>query len=241
MSQRRFGRNPAPAWVRPIAERLSPAIRNLVIAQAVLFGLFVMAVGLRTPITVHLALGPLVASGELWQPLTSLFVHLEWWSFAFDIIGLWFVGATIEQALGRRRFLLLFFGGGIVANLAVALVMAALQWSGFYAGCGDAVLALFVALGVIYGPTQVRVLGPLVLQARVLTAILVGLSIVGAVSQLAWPALVGTLVAVAVGYFLAGGKGRFIGAWLARLRRPRRTVLEVLEGGRVKGGKRYMN
>jgi membrane associated rhomboid family serine protease len=227
--------------MRPIADRLSPAIRNLVVAQAVLGALYVMAAGLRMPIKNHLALGPLVASGELWQLVTSLFVHLDGWSFVFDVIGLWFVGATIEQVLGRRRFLVLFFGSGLLANIAVALAMAALQWSGFYAGCGDAVLALFVALGVIYGPTQVRVLGPLVLQARVLTWVLVGLSVIGALSQAAWPALAGTLVAVAVGYFLSGGRGNFIAAWLGRFRHRPRSVLEVLEGGRAKRGKKLVN
>jgi membrane associated rhomboid family serine protease len=227
--------------MRPITERLSPAIRNLVVVQAVVFLFYIMAASLRIPITHHLALGPMVAAGELWQPVTSLFVHLEWWSFAFDLIGLWFVGATIEHALGRRRFLFLFFGAGLLANVVAALVMAALQWSSVYAGCGDSVLALFVALGVIYGPAQVRVLGPLVLQARVLTAILVGFSIAVALSQAAWPGLAGTLVAVCVGYFLAGGKWASISAWLGRFRRRRRSVLEVLEGGRGKSGKKYVN
>jgi len=227
--------------MRPLTERLSPVIRNLVIAQAVLFFLYVMAAGLRAPITVHLALGPLVATGELWQPVTSLFVHLEWWSFVFDLIGLWFVGATIEQVLGRRRFFLLFFGAGLAANVAVAFVMAAMRWSGVYAGCGDAILALFVALGVVYGPTQVRVLGPLVLQARVLSAILVGLSVIGALSQAAWPSLAGTLVAVGVAFFVSGGKWGSLTSWLGRFRRKRRSVLEVLEGGRGKGSKKYVN
>jgi membrane associated rhomboid family serine protease len=227
--------------MRPITERLSPIIRNLVVLQAVLFGLYIMAAGLRIPITVHLALGPLFAAGEVWQPVTSLFVHLEWWSFVFDLIGLWFVGATIEQVLGRKRFALLFFGAGLAANVVVALVMAGLRWTGVYAGCGDAVLALFVGLGVIYGPTQVRVLGPLVLQARVLSAILVGLSVVGALSQAAWPSLAGTLVAVGMGFFLAGGKWGSIAAVFRRFRRKRRSVLEVLEGGRGKGSKKYVN
>lgn len=227
--------------MRPITERLSPTIRNLVVLQAVLFGLYIMAAGLRIPITAHLALGPLFAAGEVWQPVTSLFVHLEWWSFVFDLIGLWFVGATIEQVLGRKRFALLFFGAGLAANVVVALVMAGLRWTGVYAGCGDAVLALFVALGVIYGPTQVRVLGPLVLQARVLSAILVGLSVVGALSQAAWPSLAGTLVAVGMGFFLSGGKWGSIAAVFRRFRRKRRSVLEVLEGGRGKGSKKYVN
>lgn len=227
--------------MRPITERFSPTIRNLVILQAVGFVLYVMSAGLRLPIKAHLALGPLFAAGEVWQPVTALFVHLEWWSFVFDMIGLWFVGATMEQVLGRKKFLVLFFGTGVAANLVVALLMAGLGWEGIYAGCGDAVLALFVALGVVYGATQVRVLGPLVLQARVLTAILVGLSVVGALSQAAWPSLAGTLVAVVMGYFLSGGKWGSISAFLGRFRRKRRSVLEVLEGGRGKGGRNYVN
>ncbi|MGD0839099.1 MAG: hypothetical protein ABSB49_20885, partial [Polyangia bacterium] len=86
MPQRTY--RPTPAWMRPIAERLSPAIRNLVVVQAVLFGFYVMAAGLRVPISRHLALGPLVAAGELWQPFTSLLIHIDWWSFVFDSIGL---------------------------------------------------------------------------------------------------------------------------------------------------------
>src|SRR5450759_1019650 len=113
MPDRPSGRNPPPAWMRPFTERLSPAIRNIVLVQAAMFGLYIMAGGLRNPISDHLALGPAVALGELWQPATSLFVHVDAWSFIFDLIGLWFVGATIERAMGRLRFLLLFFGVGL--------------------------------------------------------------------------------------------------------------------------------
>ncbi len=227
--------------MRPITERLSPVIRNLVVAQAVLFFLYILAARLRLPIEAHLALGPLFAAGEVWQPATSLFVHLEWWSFAFDLIGLWFVGATIEHALGRKRFLLLFFGTGLVANLVVGLVMAGLRWPFPYFGCGDPVLALFVALGVIYGPAQVRVLGALALQARVLTGILIGFSVLVALSRADWPSLAGMLVAVCMGYFLSGGKWGALSGFFGRFRRRRRSVLEVLEGGRSKPGKKYVN
>ena len=227
--------------MRPITERLSPTIRNLVIVEAALFGLYIMASPLRAPITEHLALGPLVAAGEYWQPATALFVHLDLWSFIFDLIGLWFVGATIERTLGRRRFLLILFGAGLAANVVMALLVATLQWPGIYAGCGDCVLALFVALGVIYGRAEVRVFGSLVLQARILTAILVGMSILSAVFQRAWPSLAGTLVAIGLGYLLAGGKSGPILDFLTRWTRPRRSGFEVLEGGRGKRGKKYVN
>ncbi len=241
MSERSFGRSPAPAWMRPITQRLSPTIRNLVIVEAALFGLYIMAAPLRGDITRHLALGPLVAAGEYWQPASALFVHLDLWGFIFDLIGLWFVGATIERSLGRRRLLLIFFGAGLAANVVMALLGSAMHWTAIYAGCGDSVLALFVALGVLFGRTEVRVFGSLVLQARILTYILVGMSVVSALFQLAWPSLAGTLAAVGVGYFLAGGKSGPILGLLTRWRRPHRVGFEVLEGGRGKRGKKYVN
>jgi membrane associated rhomboid family serine protease len=229
--------------MRPIAERLSPTIRNLVIAQSVLYGLYVMASPLRLSMEQHLALGPGVAKGELWQPLTALFVHREFLSFVFDLIGLWFVGATIERGLGRRRFLLMFFASGILSNVAIALLSGLYGWESMSAGCGDPVLALFVSLGVLYGPTQVRVFGQLVLQARILSAILVGMSVLTVLMSGAWPLLAGTLIAVAIGYFLSGGKTRWILDLVARVR-PRRRALHVLDGGRGKSGKsgkKYVN
>jgi len=227
--------------MRPITQRLSPTIRNLVVVEAVLFGLYIMANPLRDAITKHLALGPLVATGEYWQPATALFVHLDLWSFIFDLIGLWFVGATIERALGRRRFLLIFLGAGLAANVVMAVLVATLQWPAIYAGCGDSVLALFVALGVLFGRTEVRVFGSLVLQARILTYVLVGMSVVSALLQRAWPSLAGTLVAVGLGYFLAGGKIGPILGFVTRWGHPRRAGFEVLEGGRGKRGKKYVN
>lgn len=241
MSDRSYRRNPAPAWLRPITERLSPAIRNLVIIQALLFGLYIMASPLRPRLAAHLALGPLVASGELWQPVTSLFVHLDLWSFIFDLIGLWFVGATIERDLGRRRFLVMFFASGVLANVAIAAFIGLFQWNVVYSGCGDSVLALFVGLGVIYGRTQVRVFGSLALQARVLSAIFVGLSVLSALMQGAWPALAGTLIAVSLGYFLSGGKTRWILEFVSHVWPRRRSGLQVLDGGRGKSGKKYVN
>jgi len=228
--------------MRPFTERLSPAIRNLVIIESVLYGLYVMAAGLRDPMAQHLALGPLFAAGELWQPVTSLFVHTDLWSFFFDMIGLWFVGATIERDLGRRRFLVLFFGCGIAANLVIAGFIFVLGGGLGPAGCGDSVLALFVALGVLYGRTPVRVWGQLVLQARILAAILVGMSVFALVLQAAVASLAGTLVAIALAYLLSGGKSEYVSAFIAGLRGKHRTSLGVLDGGRrPKRGKDYVN
>jgi len=240
MPDRPLGRHPVPYWLRPITERLSPTIRNLVIVESALFGLFVMAAPLRAPLAVHLGLGPGLMAGEVWQPLSALFVHTEFLYFFFNMVGLWFVGATIERIYGQRRFLLIFLGTGLLGNLVLAAFIA-LGVPLANQGCGDSVLALFVALAVAYGRTPIRVWGQLVLQARVLAWIFVGLALVSLLLQGAWYHLLSTSVAMALAYLLAGGKVGPLLARLARLRGPRRPGFGVMEGGRAKRGKKYVN
>jgi membrane associated rhomboid family serine protease len=219
--------------MRPITERLSSLVRALVIINAVLFVFYVMVKEVQPFFQRHLALGPGFLQGELWQPLTSMFVHVDPLSFLFNVIGLWFVGATIERAVGTRRFLVMFFGSGVVSNLAT--VGAALVWGGYQIlpGCSNSVLALFVAFGTIYDRTPSRVLGGLVVQARVLTLILVAFALLADLSRGAWAMLVGDLVAIAMGYLLAGGRGEAVKrGWTGWRARRSRQRYQVLEGGR---------
>src|SRR3954447_15100977 len=109
-----------PSWTAPIAERLTPAIKAMVIADALIFFFYVFAKSLQGPMREHLGLGPGLFRGEVWQPVTALFVHFDPIGFLFNMVGLWFVGAFIEREHGTRRFLALFFASGILANLAIA-------------------------------------------------------------------------------------------------------------------------
>src|SRR4051794_25917155 len=138
-----------PSWMEPIAQRLTPAIKALVIADALLYLAFVFVRELRPLIQDHLALGPGLFRGELWQPLTALFVHSNGLSFVFNLIGLWFVGALIEATTGTRRFLTLFFVTGVASNVAIGVVSHLSGSAEVYDGCSLPVLALFVAHGRI--------------------------------------------------------------------------------------------
>jgi membrane associated rhomboid family serine protease len=226
--------------MRPITERLSPVVRNLVIIDAVLFAFYALVTDARIFFESHLALGPAaLLRAEVWQPLTSLFVHIDVVSFVFNIIGLWFVGATVERATSTRRFLIVFFVSGVAANFAMVVVSIGLGRPDMFAGCGASVLALFVAFAVMYKGTPARVLGALVVKANVLTAILIGFALVADVTQGfsrgAWAPLVGDVVAITLGYVLMGGRGqelrRFWVGW--RTRRVRRRY-QIIEGGRRK-------
>ena len=176
-------RDPTPPWFRPVQDRLSPTITALVVVYALLFALYAVVKQSRMFIETHLALGPAALLG---RPVPGAVAgrHLAVrppgpWSFFFNVLGLWFVGATIERQLGRSRFLMLFLVPAVLGNLVMAGMMFLTRRGELFAGSGLAVLALFVAFGRIYDRTPARILGGLVLEARTLTLILVALRAAG--------------------------------------------------------------
>jgi membrane associated rhomboid family serine protease len=231
--------------MRPITERLSPVIRALVVTEALLFLFYVLVKPAQYFFNEHLALNPLFYRGEIWQPLSSMFVHVDFISFAFNIIGLWFVGATVERTLGTRRFLMVFFASGVVAAVVTLLLFRVTGEMRLIVGCGSAVLALFVAFGVAFGRTPTRVLGGLVLEARTLTAILVGFALVADVVNGSLAQLGGDVAALLLGYALAGGRGqelkRLFGGMRAKRARRRYQVLEGGRGTSASGHPPYLN
>src|SRR5256885_2016680 len=214
-----------PSWMRPITDRLSSVIRALVVIETVLFTFYLVVAPARMFFHEHLALGPGALHGEVWQLVTSLFIHLDFVSFLFNIIGLWWVGATVERTIGTRRFLTLFFVSGVAANVVMLLLAIGIGQLGLIAGSGQAVLALFVAFGALFDRTPSRVWGGLVLEARTLTAIIVAFALIADAASGLWARLGGSLVAVLLGYLLAGGRGqglrRLWGGVRAQPGRPR--------------------
>lgn len=63
----------------------------------------------------------LLAAGFFWQPVTYLFLHLNWLHLSFNTLAILLLGAGVEMEIGTRRFLRLFLLGGIVGGLAWAL------------------------------------------------------------------------------------------------------------------------
>src|SRR5687767_12637748 len=140
-------RDVTPPWLRPVTDRLSPTITTLVVVSALGFAAYLLVNPLREPIERHLVLGPSAfRGGEPWQVLTALFFHLEPISYLFGLLGLWFVGATLERQLGRTRFLIIFLVPALLANVVMAAMMLvpSIRPEQYY-GFGLGVLALFVA------------------------------------------------------------------------------------------------
>jgi membrane associated rhomboid family serine protease len=97
----------------------------------------------------------LFATGFIWQLGTYLFLHLNVWHLLCNALGLLLLGGGVEGEIGAKRFLRLFFLGGVAGGLAWVL------WD-------LAVMAL--AGGPAWLPTGLAALGRLAASQRVVTA-----------------------------------------------------------------------
>lgn len=104
-------------------DRYNPS-RYTTILIAVLIGAFVLQTGLLFYGRINLfdlfglsAAGLL--HGRIWQLITFQFLHsTPWpWHLLFNCLGLYFFGRPVEETLGSRRFLTLYFLGGVLGGL----------------------------------------------------------------------------------------------------------------------------
>nr|WSW71476.1 rhomboid family intramembrane serine protease [Streptomyces sp. NBC_00995] len=57
-----------------------------------------------------------VAEGQWYRLFTSMFLHEAVWHFAFNMLGLWWLGGPLEAALGRARYLALYLISGLAGG-----------------------------------------------------------------------------------------------------------------------------
>ena len=87
-----------------------------------------------------------VTDGAPWLLLTSMFAHVAIWHIAFNMLALYALGPGLEAAIGRTRFLLLYFLSGLASGATV------LWLSGVHSqtlGASGAIFGLMGALLVI--------------------------------------------------------------------------------------------
>jgi len=66
--------------------------------------------------------GPLVADGEWWRLMSSVFLHYGPLHLGMNMLALWWFGAAVERVLGRGRYLLLYLVSGLAGSAGALLV-----------------------------------------------------------------------------------------------------------------------
>lgn len=138
----------------PAKERIrrwnaSPAGSSVVTIAIVIlnFGIFLLTsngiegVRLRNDLV---AFGPLVHDGEWYRLVTAGFVHFDIFHIAFNMIIVYRFGQMLETALGRSRFLALYFAALLAGSLG-AMIFEPVAATG---GASGAALGLVAAAGI---------------------------------------------------------------------------------------------
>jgi membrane associated rhomboid family serine protease len=87
-----------------------------------------------------------VADGAYWQLVTSMFTHVNLLHIGFNMVALWVLGPQLEAAVGRTRFLGLYFLSGLCGSAAVYWFAPEI---GVTLGASGAIFGLLGALLII--------------------------------------------------------------------------------------------
>jgi len=150
--------------------------------------------------TLILFLG-LIPAGILdrpWTIVTSIFLHGSMWHILANMITLYFFGRYLCALLGEKKFLTVYFIGGILGNVFYILLAPPLSIA---IGASGAVFALGGVLAIMTPKLRVFVF-PIPAPVPLWAAVIGGFLIISFFPNVAWQAHLGGLVfGLAIGYF----------------------------------------
>ncbi len=127
-----------------------------------------------------LALTPAaLARGYVWQLLTFQFLHGGLWHLVGNLMGLWFFGRLVENILRTKRFLVAYFGCGIVGGLLQAglMVLFPAHFGASVVGASAGVMGIFAIFARLESDSEIRLNFILPIRAGVLLWITAGISL----------------------------------------------------------------
>ena len=146
-------RDENPTERRPILTYALIAVNS-----AIFVGTLLAGAGVFDQTIVEFGMRPAeVLAGERLHTLfTSMFLHGGVLHIVFNMWYLWIFGDNIEDVLGRGKFLLFYFGAGVVASLAHALSVPGSDTPTI--GASGAISGLLGAYFVLYPRARVHTL-----------------------------------------------------------------------------------
>lgn len=145
-----------------------------------------------------------------WTVITSLFVHSGFWHIIANMVTLYFFGTYLSMLVGTKRFLTVYFCGGVLGNIFFILAGLTGLISPFttVVGASGAIFAVGGALAVMR--PRLRVLVFFFIPAPLWAAIIGGFIILSFAPFIAWQAHLGGLVfGLIAGYFFRRKERRY--------------------------------
>lgn len=139
--------------------RLTPMVKWLLIAnigihffQAIVFHSYIQQ-GLPTPFEQWFAVdaGSAWTALQAWRLVTYQFLHGGGWHLFGNMLGLFFLGPTLERHWGSKRFLIFYLSCGVAGGLFY-LFLAGLHIlaTGMMVGASGAILGMLAACAILF-------------------------------------------------------------------------------------------
>ena len=149
-------------------------------------------------VVVSFGLIPMEFSVRPWTIFTSLFLHASFGHILGNMITLYFFGKNLQLLIGSKRFLIVYFAGGILGSLMYVLLAVPLSIA---IGASGAVFAVGGALTVMRPKLRV-IIFPIPIPIPLWTAVIGGFVILSFLPNVAWQAHLGGLAfGLIAGYF----------------------------------------
>ena len=122
----------------------------------------------------------LVFGGQVWRLVTSQYLHADFMHILFNMMGLYFLGSSLERVWGNRKFFAIYTVAGLCGNLLL-MVAGFVPWPGTgrpiidpatpALGASGCVLGLLGAAAVMFPRAEILIY--FILPVRIRTAALV--------------------------------------------------------------------
>ena len=122
-------------------------IVSLIIAVNIVMYIMTLIPGIGTEILyAGASINGLIAAGEWWRVLTSMFLHAGFMHILFNMFSLFLFGPELEKIAGKMRFLTIYFVAGIFGAAATFATQDALYAS---VGASGAIFGIIGAFGAL--------------------------------------------------------------------------------------------
>ena len=158
-----------PQFPQPARGIAAYGYNNIILAICTVF-LFISVV-FGYPVIYFLALNPDKILSMPWQLVTSIFLHIYFWHFFWNMFVLFFFGSQLESRIGGKNYITLFITSGIVGNLGYLAFAYATNSFVPALGASGAIYGVLGTLAII--APEIRVLFFFLIPMNIRTLILI--------------------------------------------------------------------
>ncbi len=141
---------------------VSPSVKKIIIFTTAIYIIQLMA-NIIAPGFIETTFGinhiGFIHQFKLWQPLTYMFLHGNFFHIFFNMFALWMFGSDLEELFGSKYFTKFYLYSGTGAGLCIALmnyyIFDNYGYSPITIGASGAIYALLLAYGMIWPNREV--------------------------------------------------------------------------------------